>query len=101
MFFFCCVFHLGVFPNYEVKTWKFERYNGSDGAALAAFHVLFLLWVLGMSLMTFTDCYKQGCLHCGRSKKTGKLSYWNSKWKGLDAINLFIFYVSICLFIYN
>eukprot|EP01084_Bolivina_argentea_P060314 110196_1 len=40
----------GVFPNDEIKTWKFVRYTGSDGKALAAFHVLFIIWVIGMTL---------------------------------------------------
>merc|ERR1712176_1561817 len=44
---------------------------------------------------------KMGCLSCGRDKKTGKRTYWNSKWRALDAINLVIFYISIILFIYN
>eukprot|EP01083_Nonionella_stella_P273365 927252_1 len=74
----------GVFPNDEIKTWKFERYTGGDGKALAIFHVLFLIWVIGMSLMEFTYCFKMGCLKCGKNKD-GTPSYWNSKWKGLDA----------------
>eukprot|EP00484_Ammonia_sp_Unknown_P018940 CAMPEP_0197025922 /NCGR_PEP_ID=MMETSP1384-20130603/6121_1 /TAXON_ID=29189 /ORGANISM="Ammonia sp." /LENGTH=743 /DNA_ID=CAMNT_0042454511 /DNA_START=22 /DNA_END=2253 /DNA_ORIENTATION=- len=85
----------GVFPNDEVKTWKFDRYSGGDGAALAALYVMFLIWVIGMTFMEFQSCYKKGCL------KKGKGSHWNSKWKGLDAINLVIFYISIILFIAN
>eukprot|EP01084_Bolivina_argentea_P084993 153644_1 len=85
----------GVFPNDEIKTWKFDRYAGTDGSMLAAFHVLFIICVIGMTLMEVMACEKLGC-GCGKNK-----GYWNSKWKALDTINLFIFYLSIVLYIKN
>eukprot|EP01083_Nonionella_stella_P120490 361108_1 len=86
----------GVFPNDEIKTWKFDRYTGTDGSVLFVFYILFLLWVIGMTVMTLASCWNLGCTRCGKGK-----SYWNSKWKALDAVNLIVFYVSISLFISN
>jgi len=86
-----------VYPNDEIKTWKFERYAGGDGVALAVFYVLFVIWVIGITAMETSSCWMMGCLKCGKHKG----SYWNSKWKALDVANLVIFYLSIALFINN
>merc|ERR1712129_307966 len=87
----------GVVPNDEIKTWKFQRYANTDGKILFVFHILFVLFVIGMSLMECTSCYRMGCLKCGKKNK----SYWNSKWKAIDAINFIFFYLTIILFVRN
>ena len=61
------------------------------------FQILFVVYVLGMTLMEFASCVKKGCLKCGGDAPT----HWDSVWKGLDSVNLVFFYASICLFASN
>jgi len=86
----------GVFPGDEIKTWKFERYDGASGTALMAFHILFLIFVVAQTVMEFTNCYRLGCW--GRQSR-----YWTGHLlkNGELIANLVICYSIIAIFVYD
>ena len=85
-----------MFPGDEIKTWKFERYKDGKGTALLVLHILFAVFVAGMSLVELISCYRLNCC------KEDNL-YWsgNILSKGEHVLNLVICYGTISIFAYN
>ena len=88
-----------MFPGDEIKTWKFERYNGYNdaaGTALMVLHILFAVFVFGLTCLEMFNCFRLGC--CGEQNL-----YWtgNVLSKGEHVLNLMICYCTIAAFVYN
>jgi len=94
----------GVFPNDELKTWRFERYHGKMGDVLYVFHWLFAVSLVLLILMELHHGWQQGCCKCVCAKcprcRLCRLDamYWSSGWKYLDAVNFFFFFVFIYIY---
>ncbi|ETO13837.1 hypothetical protein RFI_23534 [Reticulomyxa filosa] len=85
----------GVFPFYEIKTWKFLRYADSDGTALAALQIVWVLFVVAFTVIMGNEMYREGC-------SCSKQGYWGkTRWRVLDLINYCFFYGAIIVFIAN
>ena len=74
----------GILSRSEIKTWRFNRYDGKKGKMLIALEIIFVLCVISFTFEEFVEL-----------KNGGLKAYIADRWNIIDWINLFVFYIII------